>query len=98
MSTNKDVTILALVLADLILMYFTFWIVQGGFSLKNRNYFVFVIFIRDMFSYTGLAEVDITKVTIIMCNSGFTNVTPATSWALYLGSILATNLKIFADF
>ena len=37
---------------------------------------MFVIFFRDMFSYAGLAEVDITKVTVALCYSGLTEVTP----------------------
>ena len=76
MRTNKAIAILALVFTVLILMCFTFWINQGRFSLVNRNYFVFFTFIRDMFSYTGLAEVDMTKVTVALWHSGLTNVTP----------------------
>ena len=76
MAADKDVAVLTLAFADLVLVCFAFWINQGRFSLENRNYFVFVIFIRDMFSYTGLAEVDMTKVTVALCYSGLTKVTP----------------------
>ena len=41
-----------------------------------RNYDVIDIIRRDMFSYTGLAEVDMTKVTVALCYSGLTKVTP----------------------
>ena len=37
---------------------------------------MFVIFICDMFSYTGLAEVDMTKVTVVLCNYSLTKVIP----------------------
>ena len=86
MRTNKAIAILALLFTVLILMCFTFWINQGRFSLVNRNYFVFVIFISDVFSYTGLAEVDMTKVTVALCYSGLTKVTP--------GHVLGTVIRI----
>ena len=35
---------------------------------------MFVIFIKDMFSYAGLAEVD--TVTVALCYSGLTKATP----------------------
>ena len=76
MGANRDVAVLTLAFAGLVLMSFTSWINQGRFSLENRNYFVFFIFIRDMFSYTGLAEVDMTKVTVALCYSSLTKVTP----------------------
>ena len=89
MSTNKDVTILALVFAGLGLVSFTFWINQGRLSLKNRYYFVFIIISSDMFSYTGLAEVDMTKVTVALCYSGLTKVTTGH----VLGTVIGIHLS-----
>ena len=86
MITNKDTAILALVFTVLILMCFTFWINQGRLCFVNRNYDVFTIISRDMFSYTGLAEVDVTKVTVARCYSGLTEVTP--------GHVLGTVIRI----
>ena len=37
---------------------------------------MFFIIIKDMFSYAGLAEVDMTKVTVALCYSSLTKVTP----------------------
>ena len=47
---------------------------------------MFVIFIRDMFSDAGLAEVDMTKVTVALCYSGLTKVAP--------GHVLGTVIRI----
>lgn len=76
MSTNKEVTILALLLVVLIAMCSTFWIVQGTLSLMEWYYDMFFIVIRYMFFYTGLAEVGMTKDTVVLCYSGLTKVSP----------------------
>ena len=86
MGTNKDVAVLALLFAGLDLVSFTFWINQDRFSFQDWNYFVFVIIIRDMFSYTGLAEVDMTKVTVALCYRGPTKITP--------GHVLGTGVHV----
>ena len=70
-------------------MSFTFWINQGRLSLQDWNYFVFIIISSDMFSYTGLAEVDVTKVTVALCYSGLTMVTP--------GHVLGTVIGIHSS-
>ena len=75
MGTNKDVAVLTLVFAGLVLVRFTFWINQGRFFFMNSNYDVFTIIRRDMFSDTELAEVDMTKVSVALCYSGLTKVT-----------------------
>ena len=76
MAADKDVAVLTLAFAGLVLVCFAFWIDYGRFSSENRNYFVISIISGDMFSYTGLAEVDMTKVTVALCYSGLTKVTP----------------------
>ena len=48
---------------------------QGRFSLEKGNYFVFFIFIIEIV-YTGLAEIDVTEITIALFYSGLTRVTP----------------------
>ena len=45
-----------------------------------------VIFVRDMFSNARLAKVDMTKVTVALCYSGLTKVTP--------GHVLGTVIRI----
>ena len=47
---------------------------------------MFVNFIRDLFSEIWLAEVDITKVTVVLCYSSLTKVTP--------GQVLGTVIRI----
>ena len=60
---------------DFFWMCFAFWINQSRSPLVKGNYFVFVIFIWDMVTYTGLAEVDMTKVAVALYYSGLTMVT-----------------------
>ena len=68
-------------------MCFAFRINQSRSPLVKGNYDVFcIIIIRDVFSYTGLAEVDMTKVTVALCSSGLTKVTP--------GPVLGTVIRI----
>ena len=55
---------------------FAFWINRSRSPLLKGNYGVFWIIIRDMFSYTGLAQVDMTKVTVALHYSDSTKVTP----------------------
>ena len=90
MRTKKGVTVLALIFTDLIVVCFTFWINQGRFSLVNSNYDVFFIILRDIFSYTGLAKVDMTKVTVALCYSGLTKVTPGDD----LGNVIRIHFEV----
>lgn len=56
-------------------MYFAYWKLQGRFSLLERNYYVFMIIIRDVFTNAWLAEADITKVTVALYYVLLTKVT-----------------------
>ena len=73
---NKHMAIHALIFAVLVLMRFTFWINQGRLLVLESNYSVLFIIIRNMFSNTGLAKFNMTKVTVALYYSGLTKVTP----------------------
>ena len=75
MRTQEDVATFAMEFEGHYGMCFAFWINQSRSPLLKGNNFVFDIFIRDMFSYTELTEVDMTNVTITLNYSDLTKVT-----------------------
>lgn len=83
---NWNFTVFAQETADFISMYLIFRINQSQDSLMKRHYSMVVIFIKYMFSYTWLAEVEMTKVTVALYYIGLTKVTS--------GDILGTVFRI----
>ena len=85
MRTKEDVTISALEIAGLFWMCFAFWINQSRSPLVKGNNGMFRIIIRNMFSYTGLAKVDMTKVAVALYYSDLTKVTPGHVLGIVMG-------------